>query len=233
MTRWFGLIGLLALPLGCAASPCAEQPRAPAVVASAEPSAQAGKDRAKEDAKAAEIASELTAFDLESYSSPGSGKDLIDEGPAELLSEEGRGFSGDWGVGSLNPPRDIGSTPKGPPTSAGGAKPEKPLGTAKIGTLIMSGGTVANAKSVAAQMRGRFRNCYNAGLKGDPELAGSATLIAKIGPHGEVMSVGGGASGGFSTIVPCLKSVVRSGGFAPPEGGSALIGIPITFVKQG
>ena len=180
------------------------------------------------------------------------------EVPTGLLDDAGRSGAGagsggttgglklgGGGSGSVKPGaggggkglKDIGETggqAGGGATTAGTAKAQEgPKGSAMVGGAGVAGGKVANASSVVARMRGRFRNCYNSGLKTNPEMAGSATLTAKIGPNGEVLSVGGGASGNLSAIVPCLKAVVRSGAFSPPEGGSAFISIPITFVKQG
>ncbi|MEZ4437839.1 MAG: AgmX/PglI C-terminal domain-containing protein [Polyangiaceae bacterium] len=117
-------------------------------------------------------------------------------------------------------------------TGAGTAKKvEGPKGSAIVGGAGVAGGSVANASSVVARMRGRFRNCYQTGLNSNPELQGSVTLVAKIGPNGEVRGVSGGG-GGLGSIVPCLKAVVASGGFSPPDGGGATVTIPITFVKQ-
>jgi len=117
------------------------------------------------------------------------------------------------------------------------AKPEgAPSGKAPRGSVStsagVSGGSVANAARVVARMRGRFRACYQAGLASNPDMEGSVTLTAKIGPNGEVQSVGGGGSGDLAPIVPCLKAVVSGGGFAPPEGGGAVVTIPISFVRQ-
>lgn len=118
-------------------------------------------------------------------------------------------------------------------TAAGTAKKvEGPKGSAMVGGAGVAGGNVANASSVVARMRGRFRRCYQTGLNANPEMAGSVTLVAKIGPNGEVLGVSGGGGGGLGAIVPCLKAVVSSGGFAPPDGGGATVTIPITFVKQ-
>jgi hypothetical protein len=91
---------------------------------------------------------------------------------------------------------------------------------------------VSNASSVVARMKGRFRACYNAGLQSNPEMQGSVMLTAKIGPNGGVTSVGGGG-GPLAPIVGCLKGVVASGGFSPPDNGTgAVVSIPITFVLQ-
>ncbi len=91
---------------------------------------------------------------------------------------------------------------------------------------------MANASALVGRMRWRFRRCYEQGLASNPEMQGSVTLVAKIGPNGEVQGVSGGGGGGLGAIVPCLKAVVSSGGFSPPEGGGANVTIPITFVKQ-
>ena len=180
------------------------------------------------------------------------------EVPAGLLDDAGRSSmgagSGDpgglkglggTGSGAVKPGAggsggrlsDIGSTGAsggpGGATAAGTAKKvEGPKGSAMVGGAGVAGGTVANASSVVARMRGRFKRCYEQGLNSNPEMQGSVSLTAKIGPNGEVLSVGGGGGGSLGAIVPCLKAVVSSGGFAPPDSGSAIISIPITFVKQ-
>jgi hypothetical protein len=139
------------------------------------------------------------------------------------------------GSGSL---KDIGNTGTGQgpggATGAGTAKEVKgPTGSAQVGGAGVSGGSVANASSVVARMRGRFRHCYQQGLSQNPDMQGSVTLTAKVGPNGEVLGVGGGGGGSIGPIVGCLKSVVAGASFSPPEGGGAVITIPITFVKQG
>jgi hypothetical protein len=106
-----------------------------------------------------------------------------------------------------------------------------PRGDASVGGVGVAGGAVANASAVVARMKGRFRACYQSGLSANPDMAGSVVLVAKIGPNGEVQGVSGGG-GSLAPIVGCLKSVVQGGSFAPPDGGSALLSIPITFVKQ-
>jgi len=115
-------------------------------------------------------------------------------------------------------------------TVAGSARPvQGPRGDAAITGTGQTGGTVANAQSVVARMRGRFRGCYQGGLNDHPEMQGSVGLLAKIGPSGQVMSVSGGG-GGLAPIMGCLKAVVRSGGFSPPlGGGNGLVSISIHF----
>ncbi len=221
-----------------------------------------GEAKAAADAKAAEIASALAELDVQTVGALGSGGVAIDgvlgssEVPAGLLDEAARsgmgagtgdpgGLKGLGGKGSgaVRPGAggggrlsDIGNTgeaTEGGATKAGKTKKvEGPKGSAMVGGAGVAGGKVANASSVVARMRGRFRRCYQQGLNVNPEMQGSVQLTAKIGPNGEVRGVGGGGGGSLGAIVPCLKAVVSSGAFAPPEGGSAIISIPITFVKQ-
>ncbi len=116
-------------------------------------------------------------------------------------------------------------------TPSAEAKPDDGKGEATIRHAGVSGGAVANAAAVVARMKNRFRICYQEGLKSKPDMAGSVTLIAKIGPNGDVQGVSG-TSTSLGPILGCLKSVVSSGSFSPPEGGPAVIEIPITFTKK-
>jgi hypothetical protein len=220
-----------------------------------------GDVKAAANAKAAELESELAALDVQMLGAVGQGgvntgevlsesnvpTGLLD-GAAQSSAGAGSGDPGGLnmgsgsGSGSVKPGAggggrlsDIGNT-GGTGTAAAAAGTAKtvkgPRGSAVVGGAGVAGGKVANASSVVARMRGRFRNCYQRGLNNNPEMAGSVSLVARIGPNGEVLSVGGGGSGGLGAIVPCLKAVVRGGGFSPPDGGSAIISIPITFIKQ-
>jgi len=126
-----------------------------------------------------------------------------------------------------------GSTEGGGAVASEGKKAEVkgPTGDASVGGAGVQGGAVANASSVVARMKGRFRSCYQAGLNSNPDMSGSVVLVATIGPNGEVQGVGGGG-GSLGPIIGCLKGVVQSAAFSPPEGGRAVVSIPITFVKQ-
>ncbi|MBI4703125.1 MAG: energy transducer TonB [Deltaproteobacteria bacterium] len=137
------------------------------------------------------------------------------------------------GLGGL---KDIGDTSGSSTTTSAATgqttKVEGPEGSAIVGGAGVSGGNVANASAVVARMRGRFRRCYQQGLAQNPEMQGSVNLVARVGPNGEVLSVGGGGGGSLGGIVPCLKAVVAGAQFAPPDGGGATISIPISFVRQ-
>lgn len=235
---------------------------APAAKAPGKAPGDKGDAKAQADAKAAEIASALAQLDVQTVGALGAGGVATEgvlgssEVPAGLLDDAGRSSMGagtgdpgglkglgGTGSGSVRPGAggggrlgDIGNTGSGTgvgATAAGTAKAVKgPEGSAMVGGAGVAGGNVANASAVVARMRGRFRRCYQTGLASNPEMQGSVTLTAKVGPNGEVLGVGGGGGGSLGSIVGCLKAVVSSGSFSPPEGGSAVITIPITFVKQ-
>jgi len=139
---------------------------------------------------------------------------------------------GNGSAGSVGSVAAVGGSGGGQVAGAGRAKRVAGVrGSAMVGGAGVGGGVVANARAVVSRMRGRFRRCYQLGLRQDPDLQGTVTLTAKIGPNGEVVSVGGG-SAALTPIVPCLKAVVSAGAFTPPDGGGAAIAIPITFVRQ-
>jgi hypothetical protein len=221
-----------------------------------------GDAKAQADAKAAELASALNDLDVQTLGALGSGGVATDsvlgtgEVPAGMLDDAARseagagsgeggglkGFGGSGkggtgplgggGQGDLSTKGERGGSGDGGATEGGKAKEVKgPTGDAAVGGAGVAGGAVANANAVVARMKGRFRACYQAGLNGNPDMAGSVVLVAKLGPNGEVQGVSGGG-GSLGPIIGCLKSVVSGGGFSPPDGGSAVISIPITFVKQ-
>ena len=105
----------------------------------------------------------------------------------------------------------------------------KDKGSAFVGGAGVSGGSVSNAARVVARFRGRFRACYNKGLETHPTMQGAVVLVAKIDAQGAVTGVGG-SSVPLQPILGCLKAVVASGGFAPPDNGAgATISVPVTL----
>jgi hypothetical protein len=128
----------------------------------------------------------------------------------------------------------IGGTGKGAGEGTGTVKTVKgPRGSASVGGAAVSGGTVSNASRVVAGMRAGFRACYQRGLAENPDAEGSIRLTIRVGPGGEVAGVTAGASGNLpASVVSCVQARASAGMFAPPEGGSAVVNVPVTFVKQ-
>ncbi|MCA9597075.1 MAG: AgmX/PglI C-terminal domain-containing protein [Myxococcales bacterium] len=112
-------------------------------------------------------------------------------------------------------------------------KVKGPKGAASVGGAAVSGGTVSNASRVVAGMRAGFRACYNRGLQENPDAQGSIRLTIRVGPGGEVQGVSASAGGNLpGSVVSCVRSRASAAQFDPPEGGSAVINVPVTFVKQ-
>jgi hypothetical protein len=156
-------------------------------------------------------------------------------GIAGLNLGGGAGGTVQPGMGGGGGLSNIGDTTASAASSAAGAtaKVKGPTGSAQVGGAAVSGGSVANASSVVAGMAAGFRRCYNRGLQTDPTMKGSVRVTAKIGPNGEVLSASPSGGGGLSgEVVSCVVARVQSAQFAPPEGGSALVVIPVTFVSQ-
>lgn len=94
-------------------------------------------------------------------------------------------------------------------------------------------GSVANAARVVAGMRAAFRRCYQRALDTNPDVAGSIRLTIRVGPGGEVGGVSASQSGNLPpSVVTCVKARAQAAQFDPPEGGSAIVNVPVTFVKQ-
>jgi len=131
--------------------------------------------------------------------------------------------------------RDIGSKVRTSGTQGGGsvAPVVGPQGRAAIGSETTVG-VVSNASQVVATMRHGFRSCYQRyGLAENPDAAGSIKLTIRVGAGGEVAGVSASASGSLpAAVVSCVQTRARAGQFNVPEGGSAVVVVPVTFVKQ-
>lgn len=130
---------------------------------------------------------------------------------------------------------DIGARGKG--AGEGGGAVQKvagPKGNASVGGAAVSGGAVSDAASVVARMRAGFRACYERGLAQNPDAQGSIRLTIRVGPGGEVAGVSAAPSGNLPpSVVSCVQTRARAAQFSPPEGGtSAVVVVPVTFVKQ-
>ena len=92
---------------------------------------------------------------------------------------------------------------------------------------------VANASAVVGGMHAGFRRCYVRGLDGEPTMAGTVRITAKIGPNGEVTSaVASGGQGLSAAVIGCVRDRVASAQFSPPPCGAATLLIPVTFAAQ-
>ena len=205
------------------------------------------------DARAAEIASELAELEVSTIGAIG-GSEMPTDGilgssdvPPGLLDDAALGVGGSGGLvlggagsGSVRPGGAGGVRAGGGGSIAAGgggsASPNaaiaSPKGDARVAAPHVTGGQVANATSVVARMRGRFRACYNRGLRTNPTIRGTSQLTAKIGPNGEVLGVAASSDPSLAAVVPCFKAVVYSGGFSPPSTGAASVSFVVELTPR-
>lgn len=108
-----------------------------------------------------------------------------------------------------------------------------PKGSADVGSASVAGGSVSDASRVVAKMRAGFRACYNRGLAENPDIEGKISLSIKVGPTGQVASVSATKTGNLpASVVDCVKARANSATFSAPQGGAAVIQVPVSFVKQ-
>jgi hypothetical protein len=92
---------------------------------------------------------------------------------------------------------------------------------------------ITNAADVVGAMRPRFRACYQALLEHrNPRAAGRVRLRLRVDCEGRIRSMDAEASGVDRETVECMFATARGDRFDPPEGGSAVVSIPVTFVLQ-
>lgn len=101
---------------------------------------------------------------------------------------------------------------------------------ASVGGTAVSGGNVSNAARVIAGLRSGLRECYQ---REQSDVEGAIRFRLTVGAGGAVTAVNaqpsGGATGG---LVQCTTARVRAAKFDAPEGGSATIAFPVTFVVE-
>jgi predicted flap endonuclease-1-like 5' DNA nuclease len=128
----------------------------------------------------------------------------------------------------------IGTASKAAGTGSGAtAVVTGPRGSASVGDAAVAGGTVSDASRVVAQMRAGFRACYNRGLAENPDIEGKIALSIRVGPTGQVVGVTATKTGNIpDSVIECVKSRATSASFAAPQGGAAVVQVPVSFVKQ-
>lgn len=99
------------------------------------------------------------------------------------------------------------------------------------------GGTISNAAAVVSAMRPSLRECYQRELNQSPYAAGGIHLTIRVGPDGSVVSVDAiplpsAPSTLSEKVTECVTRIALDAQFLPPEGGSAVIQVPVTFVRH-
>jgi outer membrane biosynthesis protein TonB len=234
----------------------AEAPKAEAPKAAPKPSATPVKEHVSK-AQVAAISNELQSLEmatLAALSSAGpatanvlrSGEVPTSALDAAAASEAGVSAAGPGGLklggagGTVRPGAtggglaSIGATGKSTAAGSGATQQVKgPRGSADLGNASVAGGSVSDASRVVAQMRAGFRSCYNRGLAENPDIEGKIALSIKVGPTGQVSSVSATKTGSIpDSVLECVKARASSASFSPPQGGAAVVQVPVSFVKQ-
>jgi hypothetical protein len=215
-----------------------------------------GKSGAVSDAKAAALAAQAEAMQMQMLAAFGGSSAVqgalnrSDIPPVDLsnAAASGAGVSntgGNLNLGSGGSPvqgrpggsglAGIGGSTTAQAGSGAGAARDVggPKGDAQIGGAT-STMPVNNLERTVAGLRPKFRSCYNQGLQSDPTMQGSVTIAASIGPNGEVSAADIASNNGLSTSVAnCIARAVRNAQFDPPGGTGAKVNIPVKFVQQG
>jgi hypothetical protein len=217
--------------------------------------APAGKQGAVSDAKAAALAAQAEAMQMQMLAAFGGANAVqgalnrSDIPPVDLsnAAASGAGVSntgGNLNLGSGGSPLQGrtggGLAGIGGSTTAqagGGAGPARDVGGPK-GDAQIGGATstmpVNNLERTVAGLRPKFRSCYNTGLQSDPTMQGSVTIAASIGPNGEVSAADIASNSGLSdSVAKCIARAVRNAQFDPPGGTGSKVNIPVKFVQQG
>ena len=92
--------------------------------------------------------------------------------------------------------------------------------------------TVTNAARRVGEMRSDFRYCYHAALTTNGQLQGASRIVIKVAADGRVAEAKALGVGVPVEMVECLLRRAVASQFDPPEGGAAIIAVPLTFVKQ-
>ncbi|MBV9947987.1 MAG: AgmX/PglI C-terminal domain-containing protein [Myxococcales bacterium] len=83
---------------------------------------------------------------------------------------------------------------------------------------------------IVRQNFGRFRACYEAGVRGNPSLAGRVTTKFVIDRAGRVaVAADGGSDLADAAVVRCVVAGFMNLSFPEPEGGAVSVVYPIVF----
>ena len=145
------------------------------------------------------------------------------------------------GSGSEAPPSGIAAGP----IETEGAKVARDdaygFGAARVASVHTKATEVLAARDSAAEAiqrivranSGRFRVCYEAGLRSNPNLEGRVTVKFVIGRDGGVqVASDGGSAIPDAGVKQCVVSGFSSLSFPPPDNGVVTVVYPLMFTPQ-
>jgi hypothetical protein len=136
---------------------------------------------------------------------------------------------------------DIGAIGRGAGTGSGqgygsgsgrlGGAPRARAPQVRLGETQVSGGLAPEiVRRIVRQNFGRFRMCYEAGSRHDPNLRGTVRVRFVVAPDGSVASAAdAGSDLPDGAVAACVTRAFRGLSFPPPPAGVATVVYPITF----
>jgi hypothetical protein len=110
----------------------------------------------------------------------------------------------------------------------GGAKPSK----LQTGRVTVAGRLPPEViQRIVRQNNGRFRLCYENGLRKDPTLGGTVTVRFVIGREGRVSNVSSGGDLPDKSVAQCIELAFYGLEFPAPEGGIVTVSYPIRLTS--
>ena len=164
-------------------------------------------------------------------------------GPGGLWSDESGDAFGSGGLGlsgigeGAGKPEGMGlggaRTPNGQGFGGGGrlsgthrSKPPQ----VRMGATSVSGRLPPEViQRIVRQHFGRFRLCYEDGLRSAPELAGQVTVMFTIAEDGSVSTTSHSGSLPDGAVASCVEKAFSALSFPAPEGGTVRVTYPISF----
>jgi hypothetical protein len=111
----------------------------------------------------------------------------------------------------------------------------KPTFSMRPAPTTVSGGRIPMdvIQRIVRQNNGRFRACYEAGLRNNPALSGRIATKFVIDRSGAVsLTSDAGSDLADKTVVSCVVRNFANLSFPAPEGGSVMVTYPITFSPE-
>ncbi|MBW2528998.1 MAG: energy transducer TonB [Deltaproteobacteria bacterium] len=106
--------------------------------------------------------------------------------------------------------------------------------TVRIGPTTVSGRIPPEViQRIVRQNFGRFRLCYENGLRNNPNLQGRVAVRFIIGRDGRVSNVGGAGDLPDSGVISCVTRAFYGLSFPAPDGGIVQVSYPIVFTPGG
>jgi hypothetical protein len=132
--------------------------------------------------------------------------------------------TGKWGIGPGGMGDSVGRN--------GGPGHVTKVPRVRPGNLVLSGRIPAEViQRVVRQNYGRFRQCYEAGLRTNPNLTGRVTARFVIGRDGAVTNaMNGGGDLPDAAVTSCVVSAFYGLSFPAPDGGIVTVSYPIMLV---